>query len=702
MPSSLVCSACNCANAVDSRFCRLCGAALTGAAESASPVATETQNAASNSLANSISASETAAEGDFSSPADIDARRARQLLERAQDLTERGDATGAILACRQSIALAPTLASGYSMLGLLLERTGDAPHAIAAYEKATQLAPDNAPDRENLERLREKNQHQQTANLFHFDDEELFEGTNVVSTPPANAKKSKKEAAPISVTPAAIPTATTAPVASVIAPASEISASEVPATQSPATELPATESLRISAAAPGLPAASLYAVETPVAPAASATPASVAPASATPAPISIAATVAAPVVAAPVAAAPVAAPISVISERRATERRQSLVPVPQERRQSSERRDELTAPRSAARVSPLTLPASGAPSNKWSNLRRRPSYFGRSLPLAGATVLSLGFLVWARSFAIARSISSEALPPVVATGPLATDPIPTDPALAPNPNAPGAPPQLPPVGTNTPQNGGFPISNRPLVPATAPVTAPAAPPASVTPASAPPAGTGNQGTAARPNSNANAAQRPNPAPSTPDFPRSIAPAPIPAPARPQGSSGTGNNGGGLGLPAPVISAPAPASPPVAVLPPGGASPLNPAGAGGRGYVRITQGRVTTSTLPQRPAAQAGADERSAARATGPGQSERAIERLSAAINTDPSDAAFRLQQRGQLFLDRGDYARAADDFQSAISAYNEQIARGEQVASARAGVRTARSGLNLALAGNRR
>lgn len=118
-------------------------------------------------------------------------------------------------------------------------------------------------------------------------------------------------------------------------------------------------------------------------------------------------------------------------------------------------------------------------------------------------------------------------------------------------------------------------------------------------------------------------------------------------------------------------------------------------------MRITQGRVGTSALPQRPASQGNNEERNAANASRSGQNEQAIERLSASINANASDAGYRYQQRAMLFLNRGDYSRAADDFQAAMNAYRAQIDRGEQVVAARAGYNSARSGLNLALAGGR-
>ena len=668
----ITCVACGSTNAADSRFCRLCGVALSSTPQSSPDVASEAISAPAEAtplVASSVADSSPEVGQDFSSPGEIDARRARQLLERALYLTERGDTAGAVLACRQSIALAPNMAAGHSMLGLLLERAGDVPHAIAAYEKALHLSPGSALDRENLELLREKSQQQQGANLFHFDDAELFEGTTNTSESPANEKKPNKTDVLI--------------------------AGGAPASGALASQ--ALEAPRISAAAPGLPADTVLlppqsqegVAASPAALTTSAQANSTS-ASVTQNPISQTATTV------------TSAPASPVIDRRASERRHSVVPVPQDRRQNSERRDasHATMP---ARVSPITFPMMQPAENQWGTLKRRSSYFTRSLPLVGATVLSLGFLVWARGFAIARSANNVEPPTVIASDSLPNDPIPTDPIVQPNqatiPN--GTPPNLAPVGTPAPQNGGFPISNRPITPAAAPVT----PPTTTSNPAAAPATAGSNGptraAAPRPNAPRSSAQRTNP-----DFPQIVPPAPIPPLARPQNgarNNGEGNNSNTLTLPAPVIAAPVPASPPVAVLPPGASAPaLNPAGSGGRGYVRITQGRVGTSALPQRPAAQAGADERGAANATRAGQTDRAIERLSAALSTDANDAGYRYQQRAQLFLDRGDYGRAVDDFQAAISAYNEQILRGEQVNSARAGVRAARSGLNLALAGNRR
>jgi len=86
----------------------------------------------------------------------LDAQRARHLLDRALGLAERNDVAGAIVTCRQSLALSPHSPQGWSMLGLLHERDGDIHGAIEAYEKTLQLSPSSTLERESLQRLRQK------------------------------------------------------------------------------------------------------------------------------------------------------------------------------------------------------------------------------------------------------------------------------------------------------------------------------------------------------------------------------------------------------------------------------------------------------------------------------------------------------------------------------------------------------------------
>lgn len=675
LTSTILCPACSKANEPDSRFCRYCGASLAGALAAATPLGdavpaegTEATEAETNvesrieahaplvtplHVAPAPQLDSTDGEGNekLSSPGEIDGRRARQLLDRALYLSERGDAAAAILACRQSVALAPTAPAGYSMLGLLLERTGNLPRALAAYEKVVELAPSSTMERESIERLREKLSQQRGPELFHFDDADLF-GTDAVIPVPTGAEGKTSQLTP----------------------------DEVP-------------HLHISAAAPGLPAdfgADDYAEE------------EIAPVEEKVEPpkprgrLTLAQSIAAQLP----SIRPTIDPDTTIPERRQGDRRVSSVPVLTERRMSADRRGTAAAPvygRAAARagVAPIFLADVEPMDRRWDKLWQRPSYFGRSLPLAGATILCLGFLLWARSWAVARSNTT------IAAAPTIVDPALSAPATAPdaaaNPNGSAVAP--PPLGTaSSASQGGFPISNQPVSQPPQPATAGA-------PSAAPSGATTSAPTTSANNQRIASAGRRTP----PQFPQIIPPAPIP---RNSGGTRTTNRstppretgGGGVpGLSAPNLGEQAPAAAPVDVTPSTSSGPaLNPAGASGRGYVRITQGRIGSSRLPQRPAAQAGADERGAADAVRNGQSDRAIEQLSSAVNADASDAGFRYQQRAMLFLDRGDYSRAADDFQAAISAYGEQIARGEQVAAARAGQRAARNGLNLALAGRGR
>ena len=100
----------------------------------------------------------------------LDAQRARNLLDRALGLAERDDMAGAIVTCRQSLALAPNSPQGWSMLGLLHERDGDIHGAIEAYEKALQLSPGSTLERESLQRLRQKRgAAPRSAPKFNFD-----------------------------------------------------------------------------------------------------------------------------------------------------------------------------------------------------------------------------------------------------------------------------------------------------------------------------------------------------------------------------------------------------------------------------------------------------------------------------------------------------------------------------------------------------
>ena len=132
--------------------------------------------------------------------------------------------------------------------------------------------------------------------------------------------------------------------------------------------------------------------------------------------------------------------------------------------------------------------------------------------------------------------------------------------------------------------------------------------------------------------------------------------------------------------------------------------LTAAGAAGRGYIRITPPRPATSTAPVRPANRAAEVERTTSNDIRSGRSERAIQNITKNIesSSNDKDTGWHYQQRALLFLEQGDNQRAADDFNTAISAYKDQIRRGERVSESRAGIQACQSGLRLAVSSLRR
>ena len=370
------------------------------------------------------------------------------------------------------------------------------------------------------------------------------------------------------------------------------------------------------------------------------------------------------------------------------------------------------APVAARRAVPPGLDESGAGAAPlWRQVATRPSFYARTLPLVAVAVLSLGFLGWARGRAVARVVAP--VPNALAQVAIGS----TDAVGAQTSAAPNAPTNVgaPQTGTDA---GGFPISNAPAT-FQAPSAQTPAQGANGAPAGNANAGNGASSTTARAgNGGSSATRSPRralpPARPVPGFPTvSLAPAPIPpASVRSTAPSGGGASGGGasgggsqrggasLGLPRPDVSFPAPGAAPVRVLPPSD-NGLNPAGSLGNGYIRVTEGRVGNGVIPAQPSGVARQNENSASASARNGQTDQAISQLSQAIRADGDNAGFRYQQRATLFLQRGDYSRASDDFQSAISAYQNQINRGDDVALARSGLNSARSGLNLALAGKR-
>ncbi len=692
------CSACGTHNSADSKFCRQCGhllRALPGNdARKAASAAPEAEN-----------------DGERTSPAEIDARRARQLIDRALLLSERGDLNAALLACRQAVALDGKTAEPYALLATLLERSGDMNGAVKAYERVLEIAPGSSLERDSLERLKAR---LEKAPAFNFNSDELFgpdddlpslappSADEVVSfdapperdehgiearLPPTSASLRSAPNASVPVPVASAPVVAT-PVVADVATAAPVVSAEAPMVfefdPTPADTLPS-----LSPLATALDGETIARVGTTNAPLA--TP-----------------------VSAPKAEASSGAPKI---ERRVAQRRQVNVPVSVEHRTQSERRVQTT--RQGATFSPSVWPATaqgqnlrsavpaplpvrpglgnsgvsvvpttalphdfsfdaGAPVKAplWAQMMRGSSFFARTLPLVAIGVLGLGFLSWARSQAVAGyTANSTATPTQVVPG--------TTTIVQTAPQQQGGTATGSVTAPATTGGGGVPITNA--------TPAPGALGASASNNPAPASGSNSSRVA----SNSTGGARSAPVRSnagSPTFPVPVAPAPVPpAPAR------SSDNGSTLVLPPPQAPNTGNASPPIQVGSLGG-TPLNPGGSPQEGRIRITQGSLGGGrTAPPRSGTAARGEERAATAAAANGNQDRAITNLTNAINATGSDQGFLLQQRAMAFLDRGDSARAVEDFNASISAYQDQINRGENVASARAGINSARAGLNQAL-----
>ncbi len=611
------------------------------------------------------------------SPGEIDARRAQQLLERSASLAGRGDMSAALLATRQALALAPTNIEGHLLLARLLERGRDFGGARAAYEKIVQLAPERTTARENLLRLSTYlEQSQDAAGQFHFNSDELF------------SSEAKSDAAPAAATSAeSLAQASVADAALDDDPMEMLDQSMLPVVEA---RLPPTR----------LETPSEKPIETPVIAGATAPAAPFEERRKNNIPVATERRRAPSLVAAPLVPTPIQAPTPVASA--------PLVAKPLSARASDNIFDldaGLNAgapPRTPRAALDLDMPgATNVP--LWQQVAARPSFFARTLPVVAVALLSLGFLSWARGRAVSKIVAPDPTALAQAAAPT-TQEVSTSTgttnsgAVAPANNAANG-------NAPTTDAAGFPISN---VPAT--FTAPPAPnssggaPNPATGGNNAPSTTARASNRANNNGNGRAPRRnfPSPRP-VPSFPSvSLAPAPIPpASVRNQLPSAGGQNGGGnIILPSPSIEMPSAPVQRQRVLPPTD-NGLNPAGAPGRGYVRVTEGRVGSGVMPSQPSNVARENENNANAAARNGQTDQAISQMSQAIRADSDNAGFRYQQRAMLFLQRGDYNRASDDFQSAISAYQSQISNGDNVAQAKSGLNSARSGLTLALAGKR-
>lgn len=641
-----------------------------------------TENGASSANADNVADGQEA----LSSPAEIDARRARQLLERSVALSERGDAPGALLACRQAVALAPTWPAAYSLLARLLERGGNANDAISALEKVVGLAPESAAERDSLNRLRNLSQKRAASPVFHFNDSELFDDAPPDDATPDGAT-SNADAAIATAAPGApetaIDAATTPPTAGV--PASTARMTEAATTVGIAPSATSATLREVHAASTDALAASAP-KEAVAATVVGTTGAQIAPRNVEPEKANV--------IAPPVVSAAPAIPMAT---------------APSNLQARGGLNHTSPAPLSAAIHSPAVSTvapvdfgdAPVAPRGRtvpWQVLNGQRSFYVRSVPLAATAVLGLLFMLWARGSALSRRDASR-----VQTVDSTTVTESLDQSAASTNNSST---QAPDASTATGANGSTSANGA----SSAPNSGGASTPGGNAPFTASsPANTAN----ANPNGVAASASGQGASGATTGAPRTTASAPP-------------NRGTTVSVaPGPASSAPAPrpnpfegltpprnlpqqAPPVVSVVPNaqiatpdnGGASsgggPLNPAAAGRRGAQRVIPGALQPA-LP-RADNRASMAEEAARDAANRGQAGRAIRQSTASINAGGADVAFRLQQRALLHVDQGDNARAIDDFRGAIAAYNDLISRGVRVAEARKGLAACQSGLRLAQA----
>lgn len=570
---------------------------------------------------------------------EIDQRRAKQLLDRAMLLSERGDLAGAILAARQAVSLVPNEPSGYSMLGLLHERAGDLEKAITAYEKVVHLAPHSTLERDSLDRLKSTLESENSSVLFHFDDNELFEEppalpvndsaaseeretVGAIGTVDAKSASSSASSAAMGVTSVGVTAAVpVAPVGNTIgSPSNRVAASAVVGNSSPSVTPSGLDPLLNSA----------------------------------------------------LTARPVSGPPSVL---------------------------------------PMTMPAM-AQRPSLGLLMRQPSFYFKGAPVVAATTLGLLFMGWAQG--VSQNKFLEELP------------------VSPTPRAQTqvlTPREDPQTGVATAANGGNVTGSAPT-PASGIVTTtgggifgtgnannPAAPSAPVT-STTRTGGTTTSGTTSGATSGARSAGATGSTGASgstgvqPLLPSLASPV-IP---QPRGAAGSSSGPGAMEALPPLqprrqpqepVRPSAPSAQPATPSATGDNSGANTTGTstgGGlfnpnsspRGYIRIDPVRPSNPVRPvARPGNEARAAENAASRAGATGRAEDVVPNLNRAIERQPTGYVY--QRRAMAFMEKGDYARAADDFQSAISAYQDQIRQNQNVEDARNGIQACRSGLQLAM-----
>lgn len=349
---------------------------------------------------------------------------------------------------------------------------------------------------------------------------------------------------------------------------------------------------------------------------------------------------------------------------------------------------------------PLDYPTKRAPILQ--SLSARPSFYFKAVPLVATTALGMLFMAWAQGVSQSKRIaelqvvappsSVEVLVPRIGPAP-SGEPAAVQPTTV--TNNPTPPPPGTPTGNDIfgrGQTGAAPVARvvvSPPAPSRNTARTGAASSGGTTTAPLPPSSTGplipqpvTPSGAASGSSNgsppfaglAPIRPRSDNAPAVrPVAPSGAPPQVVPAPAAPVASGDGGGNSRGGGL-------------------------FNP-GSQPRGVIRVDSMRPAGATA-SRPANVVRRAEASAAAAAAQGNTGRAINSMSDSIQRLPTGYAY--QRRAMAFLEQTDYSRAADDFQSAIAAYNDQINHNQDVDDARNGIRTCQSGLRMAINNIRR
>ena len=339
-------------------------------------------------------------------------------------------------------------------------------------------------------------------------------------------------------------------------------------------------------------------------------------------------------------------------------------------------------------------------------LMRKPSFYFKGAPIVAATTVGLLFMAWAGNVSQNKYLDETPPGSAMPTQIVVIDENPVSGASGSQSSGNGSTSTVPaPPGATTTTGGGiFGQGNGGSTSGSTSVAAPPAPTSRVSSGSAT-SGSGNAGSSG--SSGASGGQALPPARVTPL---------IPQPSGVGGNSSERASGGATTLNS--LPAMRPRSAPPEIVRPSSVQGTAPTGSMGnnsgantsgnsnqgglfnpvapRGYIRIDPVRPTNPLTPAaRPSNEARASENNASRAAASGRTAEVVPSLTRSIERQPTGYVY--QRRAMAFMEQGDYSRAADDFQSAIAAYQDQIRQNQNVEDARNGIQTCRSGLNLAL-----